>query len=93
VSDQARGLTKLRAELQLLEGSLQDSQRQAMTLGSRLNQTENKNNELISQNQVGACSSSVTHLQPHNAYAVCRPSIQALELRRTECAGPDGSRC
>jgi hypothetical protein len=54
VRDQANQLTKLQAESQLLESSLQDSQRQAMALGTRLTLTENKNDELIGQTQVGA---------------------------------------
>lgn len=52
VRDQASQLTKLRADAQLLDSSLQESQRQAMALGTRLTLTENKNEELISQNQV-----------------------------------------
>jgi hypothetical protein len=52
VHDQASQLTKLHADAQLLDSSLQESQRQAMALGTRLTLTENKNDELISQNQV-----------------------------------------
>lgn len=52
VRDQAGQLTKLRADAELLDSSLQESQRQAMALGTRLTLTENKNDELISQNQV-----------------------------------------
>lgn len=52
VRDQASQLTKMRADAELLDSSLQESQRQAMALGTRLTLTENKNDELISQNQV-----------------------------------------
>jgi hypothetical protein len=52
VRDQASQLTKLCADAELLDSSLQESQRQAMALGTRLTLTENKNDELISQNQV-----------------------------------------
>jgi hypothetical protein len=45
------------SELALLEASLADSQRQAMSLGSRLALAETKNDELLSQSQVGhGCS-------------------------------------
>jgi hypothetical protein len=54
VRDQANQLTKLHADAQLLDSSLQESQRQAMALGTRLTLTENKNDELIGQNQVRA---------------------------------------
>ena len=54
VRDQSNQLSKLHAESQLLESSLQESQRQAMALGTRLSLTENKNDELLSQTQVGA---------------------------------------
>lgn len=54
VRDQSQRLTKLHAEAQLLENSLQDSQRQAMALGSRLALTESKNDELLSQTQASA---------------------------------------
>jgi hypothetical protein len=40
------------SELALLEASLADSQRQAMSLGSRLALAETKNDELLAQSQV-----------------------------------------
>lgn len=50
--DQANHLSKLQSEASLLESSLQDSQRQAMALGTRLALTETKNDELLVQTQV-----------------------------------------
>lgn len=64
VHDQASQLTKLHADAQLLDSSLQESQRQAMALGTRLTLTENKNDELISQNQV--CPTAVAQ---HSCYS------------------------
>lgn len=40
------------SELALLEASLADTQRQAMSLGSRLALAETKNDELLAQSQV-----------------------------------------
>jgi hypothetical protein len=72
VREQGNQVTKLQAELQLLEGSLQDSQRQAMALGTRLTLTESKNDELISQNQVG----KLTHHCRTGATQPCFYSLQ-----------------
>lgn len=52
VQEQSSQLQHMRTEAALLEATLQDSQRQAMALGSRLTLAENKNDELLSQTQV-----------------------------------------
>lgn len=79
VKDQSSQLTKLHAESQLLESSLQDSQRQAMALGTRLALTENKNDELLSQTQVGAKQQQtyghIEHLTSTGAGELCRRGI------------------
>jgi hypothetical protein len=51
------------SELALLEASLADSQRQTMSLGSRLALAETKNDELLAQSQVGLLRSCQSGLQ------------------------------
>jgi hypothetical protein len=56
------------SELALLEASLADSQRQAMSLGSRLALAETKNDELLSQSQVGL----------EHGWSSCLPGLQII---------------
>jgi hypothetical protein len=52
VQEQSGRIARMTSELALLEASLADTQRQAMSLGSRLALAETKNDELLAQSQV-----------------------------------------
>ncbi|WIA27986.1 hypothetical protein OEZ86_010576 [Tetradesmus obliquus] len=51
VQEQSGRIARMTSELALLEASLADTQRQAMSLGSRLALAETKNDELLAQSQ------------------------------------------